>query len=356
MRGIPAELCMKCKGYKYLCGLPTCPILSRFRSMVNVVSKLSIFGAQNEVKGATPPSMIVGSGNYPKVSIIYNVPPLVYGEEAKQYENPKGWWGKASLSEIVSLRSSMISTILSGVNVREPFKLYEKELSLLSVSYNPISSDVKIQGNFDLKLKFDGIVLPRGPSAKAQDIKPEENPKIPKVLEKLIFDDLKAEEAVIEAYKSQLDVYPIINALSFGLLGIKKNRKLVPTRWAITAVDSIIGKALLNQIKQYGEVSEIQVYQGSYLGNYFYIVLYPSKYSSTWIEIWHPSTPWSDMETAVLELSEDYWGDYDFMDGGYMAARLGVLEGLSRMKRQAGVIIVREITSEYYAPVGNWHI
>jgi Uncharacterized conserved protein len=39
-----------------------------------------------------------------------------------------------------------------------------------------------------------------------------------------------------------------------------------------------------------------------------------------------------------------------------MAARVGVLEGLIKMKRQAKVIIIREITKDYYAPLGNWHI
>ena len=44
------------------------------------------------------------------------------------------------------------------------------------------------------------------------------------------------------------------------------------------------------------------------------------------------------------------------MDGGYMATRLAIVEHLYRRKRQAKAIIVREITRDYYAPVGNWHI
>jgi len=146
-----------------------------------------------------------------------------------------------------------------------------------------------------------------------------------------------------------------MHALSFGLLGKKKNRRFVPTRWAITAVDSTVGKFLYSKIINYNEVNEIEVYHGSYLGNYFYVVLYPSKFSSIWIEIWHPLSLWSQ-DLTISELKENFWGEYEYLDGGYMAARLAVLEHLEEVKRQAGVIIIREITEEYFAPVGNWHI
>jgi hypothetical protein len=42
--------------------------------------------------------------------------------------------------------------------------------------------------------------------------------------------------------------------------------------------------------------------------------------------------------------------------GGYYAGRLGVLEHLERMKRQAAALIVREITPDYWCPVGVWQV
>ena len=353
MRKIPAELCVRCKGYKYLCGLPSCPILDRFRNIAITVSKIK---NNEKIEGSTPPSIVVGEKNYPKVSIIYNVPPSVVGEEAKEYENPAGWWGKKSLSDILSLRTSMVSSIFSGVKVDNPEKLYEKEISVTAVSEKPILSEVISETrNIVPKLKFDGVLLPRGPSLNAKDIKVNENPKVPKTLEKLIFDDIKAQDAILKLYRDGLDIYTIISALSLGLLGLKKNRKIVPTRWSITAVDSTIGNALLKEIKSFDTINETRVYYNSYLGNYFHIILYPSKYRSVWVEIWHPLSLWAN-ELVVSDLSEDYWGEYDFLDGGYMAARLAVIENLYQVRKQAGVIIIREITSEYYAPVGNWHI
>jgi len=353
LRKIPAELCVRCKGYKYLCGLPSCPILDRFRNVAITVSKIK---NNEKIEGSTPPSIVVGEKNYPKVSVIYNVPPSVVGEEAKEYENPTGWWGKKSLSDILSLRTSIVSSIFSGVKVDNPEKLYEKEISVTSVSEKPVLSEVISETkNIVPKLKFDGILLPRGPSLNAKDIKVNENPKVPKTLEKLIFDDIKAQDAILKLYQDGLDIYTIINALSLGLLGLKKNRKIVPTRWSITAVDTTIGNALLKEIRNFDTINETRVYYNSYLGNYFHIILYPSKYRSVWVEIWHPLSLWAN-ELVVSDLSEDYWGEYDFLDGGYMAARLAVIENLYQMRKQAGVIIIREITSEYYAPVGNWHI
>jgi len=42
--------------------------------------------------------------------------------------------------------------------------------------------------------------------------------------------------------------------------------------------------------------------------------------------------------------------------GGFYAARVSALEGLSRMRRQATVLIVREVKPEYNVPVGVWEV
>ncbi|HDI02120.1 MAG TPA: hypothetical protein ENF93_00590, partial [Ignisphaera sp.] len=104
---IPASLCAKCKGYKKLCNLPECPLLQRFRTQVMAFTKIKGLS----VVGSTPPTTIVGERGYPKVSLIIAVPPEVHGDEAKRYDDPKGWWGRISLSEVLSLRSSMVSGI-----------------------------------------------------------------------------------------------------------------------------------------------------------------------------------------------------------------------------------------------------
>jgi hypothetical protein len=352
LRRIPAELCIRCKGSKLLCGLRTCPILERFRAVVNTSLKIDL--DKESIEGSTPPSIVVGEKNYPKVTISFNIPPQVHGENAREYENPKGWWGKKSIYEIIDYRSSLVSNLLK-TEVNDVWKLYEKELPLTAVSYSPVETESKLEGRIEAKLRFNGYIMPRGPSANVKDFKIIDNPKISKKLDKIIFDDIKAQDAIRELYTSGEDIYKIINAMSLGLIGKKKNRKLVPTRWAITAVDNAIGKNILNKIKSYQTISEIQIFYQKYLGNYFHIILYPSNYNVIWIEIWHPLSFWSN-ELVISELKENYWGEYDFLDGGYIAARTSILEYLEKIRRTAGIIIIREITSEYFAPLGNWHI
>ncbi|AWR99983.1 Nre family DNA repair protein [Metallosphaera hakonensis] len=352
MRKIPAELCVKCKGTKFLCGLNTCPITERFRAVVNTTSRISL--DKGVLDGSTPPSAVVGERGYPKVSLSFNVAPGVIGDKARIYEDPANWWGKASIYDIINYRSSLVSNF-SSIKVTDVWKLYEKELSLAVVSERPVQSESKFSGKLEMKLKFDGYVMPRGPAVKAEEIKVVDNPKLPRTLEKLIQDDVKSAEGVVELYRSKEEIYRIIDALSLGLLGSRKARKLVPTRWAITAVDSILGEDLRKRIINYPSVNEVTVFYQGYLGNHFHVILYPSAYTVSWVEIWHQMALWAN-ELVIADLKEDFWGNYDTLDGGYMAARTSVLDYLNSISRSAGVIIIREITRDYFAPLGNWHI
>ena len=67
-----------------------------------------------------------------------------------------------------------------------------------------------------------------------EDLKIIDNVKIPQSIDKVVNDtDLKAKEGILQLNNKLNDVYKIEQILSMGLLGIGKNRVLVPTRWAI---------------------------------------------------------------------------------------------------------------------------
>jgi hypothetical protein len=74
------------------------------------------------------------------------------------------------------------------------------------------------------------------------------------------------------------------------------------------------------------------------------------------MEIWLPKAVWSGESSWIGEDSEGYDGKkgYSPLAGGYYASRLPVLEYLTEIKRQASVFVLREITPDYWAPLGVW--
>ena len=140
----------------------------------------------------------------------------------------------------------------------------------------------------------------------------------------------------------------MIKLLSAGLLGLKKNRKLVPTRWSITAVDNALSKEKLKKIRYYPEIKEISVFNAEYLGNHYEFLLLPDKYSFEVIEISMKNYGvWHDHETFFPRKKYA-----DSVTGAYYANRLALTEYLEKIKRQARCLVLREIRPEYYAPLG----
>ena len=351
---IPPELCTRCKGYKRLCGLPKCPILEAFRAQVSVYLKLRGLSAS----GSTPPSALVGEHGYPRVSVYYMMPVEVYGESAKIYEDPVAWAaGRLAVSDIIRLRSELLSARLE-VPVNEPERLYESEVGLASVSEDPVDSEAELEKAPIPNLRFDGITKPLGPRAPAKRIRVSGNPKLNPSVEKVIHDDLKAFEAVEELHRSGASIYTIQRLLSLGFLGRRFRRRLVPTRWSITAVDDMISRILRRKLRGEPEVQDVRVYYNEYIGNRFLVIVKPGPGWFEWIEVWQPRSIWvrEAAKPVVWRVEENPLGEASAMDGGFSAARLAVLEALAREGRRGDVVIVREITPEYYAPLGNWHI
>jgi len=185
----------------------------------------------------------------------------------------------------------------------------------------------------------------------------EENPKIKPKVDYLVNDtDNKAVNSILELYNSQIQITNINKILSAGLLGLKTQRKLVPTRWAITAVDDTISKNMLKKIKYYPEISEILLFHGYYVGNHYEIFLIPDKFSFEVLEAYLPGSLWNQM--SGISLSQDfekfsgrkYYADK--VTGAYYTMRLALCEYLEKIKKQAYCIVFREERPEYYAPLG----
>ncbi len=351
---IQVETCVKCKGYKRLCGLPRCPILERFKASYKAMAALKGMS----VSGSTPPTVVVGESGYPKVPLIFGIPPGIHGPEASAYDNFHKMWGRITISEIIRRRAYQLGLVIRA-DAADPMKLYEKEVSIAGVSTNPVDSEGLLASKPLPRLTFRPRIDPLGPVAKASDIRITGSLKVPKHLEKFMWDDVKAVEAVRELHFTHgIDVYTLQRALSLGFLGRLRRRKLVPTRWAITAIDRTLANEMLGKLREYPPVNDVEIYFASYLGNKFAIILYPGDYFLDWVEVWQPLTVFTrGAKNYVAVHNRDLGtGRTLTLDGGFEAARYSVLKVLTERRRKASGIIVRIITPEYFASVGNWHI
>ena len=347
-------LCVACKGGKFLCGKTRCPLLVRANFYLKTMPLIKGL----DVDGASPPSVFVGRIGYPYVYAGPMVPPI--HEDTSLFDIPELWFGK-SIDEIVGFRSLLIRG-KHRVHVRrfeEAGKIMDKTREL-ALSVNPVDVELALTKPPRRNLVLDDEVQPFGPSAPMRDLRVG-TAHWDHQIEKAYYDtDLKATNAVLGLYEKGVLVTKIQRAFSVGAFGLKPNRRLVPTRWSITAVDSILSKDLMEKIKTFPEINEYRLYESRYLDNIFEVLMLPQAWSYESMEAWYPGTIWNPSGQSVVLYSdwEGYEGrtTYAAIGGCYYAARLAVSELLTKERRQATVIVLREAHPGYIMPVGVWQV
>lgn len=347
-------LCVVCKGSKLLCGKTRCPILVK----VNYFLKSVPLMQSEDIDGSSPPSVFVGRIGYPNVYAGPLVPPV--REDTTLYDLPEFWFGK-SIDDIVAFRSMLVRG-KHRVHVQrfeEGGRIMEKTREL-ALAVNSVDVELILKKKPRGHLLLDDEVQPFGPSAPIRELYVG-NARWDHHIEKAYSDtDLKAALAVQELYTKGVLVTKIQRAFSVGAFGLKTNRRLVPTRWSITAVDSILSKELMEKVRTFPEINEYRVYESRYLDNLFEVIMIPSGWSYEAIEAWYPGTVWNPSGRNVVMFGdwEDYEGrtTYAEIGGCYYAARLAVCELLTKEKRQATAIVLREAHPGYIMPVGVWQV
>jgi len=349
-----SPICVICKGSKHLCGKPTCELLDSIRARTPKIDITS-----REIIGSSPPSVFVGRYGYPKVKVGPMLPPTIV-PLAGRLDSPEQWYGR-EIEDVIGLRASLFRTG-GEIRVQEasnPGRVLES-YQLVAMADRPVDTEVLLKKPIvsrPQELSFD--MAPMGPFGEAERTKLTENVHVPRRVDYIASDtDLKSVNGAVDLYENRISPYQIQKLLSMGLLGQGKKRRMVPTRWSITATDDILGKAIISGIKEYGTVDDYSVYTGDFAGNYFHILLAPRPWSYEMMETWLKGAFWA-VENTILRDSEGYRGRKDYasnITGAYYAARLSVLEHLKEMRRQATVMVYREITEEYWAPLGVWVI
>ncbi len=349
-----SSICARCKGRLLLCGKPVCPLMVRSLPLIR-----SVKGLGTELEGSSPPGVFVGRMGYPKVS----VGPLVVDErgDTRIFDSPEDWYG-FGYDRIAEMRVKLVrGTRPMDVGSAKDPPAYLQRLHDMLLSRWSSDLEVKFSRPPSATVLLVDEAPPFGPSAPVEDLSVRPG-SANAALEKVYYDrDLRSEEAVLGLYRSGARVTEIQRAFSAGMMGMGANRRLVPTRWSITAVDDMISKHLVDGIKDEETIDEFRVYAERRLGNTFVIVMAPFRWSFEWIEAWYPGTTWNPggRSPEVIGDHEGYRGRTTYAEeigGCYYSARLAAAERLSDERRQASVVAFREIYQDALFPVGVWFV
>lgn len=302
--------------------------------------------AKQDYAGQSP-NIFVGRFGYPNINVGF-LNTEHYTEHDEQIA-----WGKENkqIPEIIKLRTQLINS--SFKTTIHSFN--EKLLSMaqeISQAAKPVDMEINLEKKPFFSVNMNQEAAPHGPNTKLKHAQLTENPKIPIHIDKAVSDsDLKAADALTYLTKKGYDEHTLTKLLTVGNLGIKKQRKLVPTRWGITAVHSTLGNNIAKEVKLY-EHDQYAAYFGNYLGNYYLLLTFP--------ECWQ----YELFETIISENMpfstnyEPYEGRKEYAHetaGGFYTVRLASLEHLQKIKRQASILALRFINpNEYVAPLGVW--
>jgi hypothetical protein len=288
------------------------------------------------------PSVFIGSYGYPDI----RGGPLLINDS----DNPPDWIrNHLGMEEIVGIRArtirgnSFLPRLAGGL----------QEIALSSL---PLDVDVAFEKPVEFSLNFDGTVAPVGFSGAIKSMDLIGSARVGRAVDRITSDtDIGATDAAIALRSDGVDVYQITKLMTAGLLG--KRRKFVPTRWAITAVDATLSNGLKKEIARFPPLEEILVFSGEIYGNRIVTILLPGDWKYEMIEIWGRHTLWAGDNEVIVQDREGMTKHGDSpISGAYYSARLAVCEYLKSIRRSARVIVVRTISSDYWAPIGTWVI
>ncbi|WP_423751211.1 DNA repair protein NreA [Salinirarus marinus] len=314
--------------------------------------------------GSVSPSIFVGRSNYPNVSAGI-LSPVGNEERAGKFATSGAWYDEGvDLPEVFRRRTSLLnSSRAAPVNVHDTWDGFVGVGREVAIADRPVQVEIGLADDPKLDFDVDDVTTPTGPRATARSAALDENPHVPRPVKKTLEDDdWRAEGAINYLYRRGFDVYDVNTILSAGALGRSEARRLVPTRWSITAVDDTVGRYLRGRVRDNPGVDAVQVYRNEFVGNAYWVVLAPGNWEFELVEMKAPGSVWNPDPEAGTWLASDYegyegrTGYVDETAGAYHAARLAVLEHLDDVGRQASCLVLRHVSDDYWGPVGVWQV
>lgn len=313
--------------------------------------KMRSLNVGRELEGSTPPSIFIGSWNYPKVYAGPMIAPL-QGDTAIM-DTPESWIPQdKSQDDIIGYRMNLVRG-KQRVGVEDLENNFVEKLRDISLASASIGSEAEF-GSKPRGLSFSEESTPHGPSALIQkfDI---DNVKWDHQLEKVYYDDdLRAADALTNLHSKGVPFSRVQKAFSIGAMGVGRKRRLVPTKWSITACDSTIADSLLHDVRYYDILDVHRVYEFKSLNNYYVVILLPTEWQYEWMEAFLHVLGKEELIFSDHEYNAGKKG-YSIVGGCYYTCKMAVLEALVREKIQAGVIVLREAYNGY-VPLGVFNV
>ena len=342
-----------------MCGISPCPLLADIRSRLPEAQSSCL----SELVGPSPPSLFVGRHGYPDVRTGLSATwvPDDSGTEPLTSGDPADLFGRP-LEEVAARHANLVTggSVMPVNSTASPNAMLE---TTQEIAMAERSVDVELDFAKPIMVgrspTFDSMSTPLGPSGEVLRAEVVGHASIPRKVDSVANeDDLLAAEAIGELTEASIGEAQITRLLSAGLLGREGRRRLVPTRWGITATDDMLGKRLWDRVRDYPSLDKVLVYEANYLDNVFHIILTPGLWAFHMLEAWTRGSVWTGTGKVLGDWEEikprtEYAHQ---ITGAYYSARLGVLEHMDSMRRSGACLIWRDIGPGYWAPVGVWMI
>jgi len=321
------------------------------RQLTASTAQMKSTPVDKDITGTSPPSVFIGSWNYPD---IYAGPMVTAAHgNTSIMDTPESWIPEnKTQEEIIGYRLNLIRG-KQRVNAGELNTSFIEKLQNISLSAASVESEAAFSCT-PSGTAFSEEHTPFGPSAPLDRFEIESG-RWDRDLEKVFYDtDMKSADAVIDLHRKGILFSNIQKAFSAGTMGCGRNRRLVPTRWAITACDTTIGDHLLSEVRKCQVIDTWRVHEFSSLHNNYAVILMPTDWQYEWSEAFlhilgNEELVFSDHEGRKKKTV------YSHLGGCYYSCKMAVLEALAREQKQAGAIILREALHGYI-PMGVFNV
>ena len=324
---------------------------------VRFIKRYSHKISPDNMVGSTPPSLFVGQYGYPKVRIG----PMISSQlgDTTILGKTELWAGK-KLEEITGYRLSLVLGTKS-INVQDTSGRFVRDLQVLAMSKSPAESEAMFEKNrltdtgVMSEFRIDFGITPFGPTAPLKAFKTASFSTDQRIETTHSDSDLPAADAIMKLYLDGVETSVVERVFSLGMLGLKKKRRLVPTRWSISATDDIISSTLAKKIEVNPIIDYFEVTRYCHLANDYSVILMPDEvWRFEMLENWFSTT-------GQISSSGDYEDARKLqhnptIGGSFFASRLAVAEHLTHRQKRASAIVLREIHPEYVIPLGVWQI